>query len=400
MNYISNFTSDTQYIQGEQNVAADCLSRPTENQIKVIFEKQSPLNYEKLAEAQDLDPSISLLQQSDNSLQISTQKLPKSNRTILVDTSTGIARPLVPIAFCRKVFDLLHSLAHPGIKSSQKLISQRFVWPKIHIDVRDWIKAYVPCQRTKVHRHNVTPLQKCTTLDERFSHVHLDLVGPLPASEGPHTCLQQSVGLYHSESSLPNPVRTTSYFIGLPALAPPTLLLPIWGRQFTSTLWQELAELLGAKLTHTTSYHPASNGLVERMHRTPKTALKTQENPTNWFSNLGFVLLGLRAAVKEDLGFSTSEITIGKPLRVPGQLLSAEHDNTHSQSNYRQQLTQYLNSLKPTESRHPSSQKPTWRKPWKAVPTFSYRTPPTNLLLLLLITALFVYYVNTPSISQ
>ena len=137
MNYISNFTSHIQYIQGEQNVTADCLSRPTEDQINVMFEEQPPLNYEKLAEAQDSDPSISLFQQSDNSLQISTQKLPKSNRTILVDTSTGIARPLVPIAFCRKVFDLLHGLAHPGIKSSQKLISQRFVWPKIHIDVRD-----------------------------------------------------------------------------------------------------------------------------------------------------------------------------------------------------------------------------------------------------------------------
>ena len=140
-------------------------------------------------------------------------------------------------------------------------------------------------------------------------------------------------------------------------LGAPNIIITDRGRQFSSTLWQELAEFLGAKLTHTTSYHPASNGLVERMHRTLKTALKTQENPTNLFINLGFVLLGLRAAVKEDLGFSTSEIFISKPLRVPGLLLSAEHDNAHSQSNYRQQLTQYLNSLRPTEPRHPSSRK-------------------------------------------
>ena len=51
MNYISNFTSDIQYIQGEQNVTADCLSRPTEDQINLIFKEQSPLNYEKLAKA-------------------------------------------------------------------------------------------------------------------------------------------------------------------------------------------------------------------------------------------------------------------------------------------------------------------------------------------------------------
>ena len=109
----------------------------------------------------------------------------------------------MPIAFRRKVFDLLHGLAHPGIKSSQKLISQRFVWPKIHIDVRDWTKACVPCQRTKVHRPNVTPLQKYTTPDERFSHVHLDLVGPLPESEG-HTYLLTAI------------CRVTSHFEAIP----------------------------------------------------------------------------------------------------------------------------------------------------------------------------------------
>ena len=126
-------------------------------------------------------------------------------------------------------------------------------------------------------------------------------------------------------------------------LGAPSITTTDRGYQLTSTLCQGLIEFLGAKLTHTTNYHPASNCLVERMHRTLKTTLKTQQNSTNWFSNLGFVLFGLRAAVKKDLGFSTRllKITIGKPLRVPGQHLSAEHDNAHSQSNYRQQLTEY-----------------------------------------------------------
>ena len=79
MNYISNFISDIQYIQGKQNVTADCLSRTTEDQINMTFQEQSPLNYEKPPEAQDSYSIISLLQQSDNSLQVSTQKLPKSN---------------------------------------------------------------------------------------------------------------------------------------------------------------------------------------------------------------------------------------------------------------------------------------------------------------------------------
>jgi len=62
--------------------------------------------------------------------------------------------------------------------------------------------------------------------------------------------------------------------------------------------------------------------------------------------------------VKEDLGFSTSEITIiGKALRVPGRFLSTEHEHTHSLSGYRKQLTQHINSLRSAEPRHPASRK-------------------------------------------
>ena len=115
MNYILNLKSDIQYIQREQNAIADYISRPIEDQIDVIFDGPSPLNYEKLAEAQNLDPFMVLLQQFNNSLQVSTQKLPKSDRAILVDIYTGIARFLVPIAFCKRVYDSLPSLVHLGI---------------------------------------------------------------------------------------------------------------------------------------------------------------------------------------------------------------------------------------------------------------------------------------------
>ena len=361
MNYISNYTSDIRYIQGDQNVAADCLSRPVEPCVNVIFQEQPPLNYVELAEAQESDSLLMHLQNSDNSLEISTQKLPSSSKTLLIDLSTGIARPLVPQSHRQKIFDLLHGLAHPGIKASLKLISQRFVWPGMRKDIKNWVKTCISCQRAKVQRHNVTPLQRFASADERFSHVHLDLVGPLPPSEG-HSYLLTVI------------CRITRHFEAIPLrditakacadnfmlhwvarFGAPNTITTDRGRQFTSTLWLELAEFLGAKLLHTTSYHPSSNGMIERVHRTLKTALRTQENPTRWYSNLGFVLLGIRASVKQDLGFSTSEITIGKPLRIPGQLLSNEDEPTHSLSEYRQHLIQYLRTLRSTEPRHPSS---------------------------------------------
>ena len=39
MNYISNYTSDIQHIQGDQNVVARCLSRPLQPCVHAVFQE-------------------------------------------------------------------------------------------------------------------------------------------------------------------------------------------------------------------------------------------------------------------------------------------------------------------------------------------------------------------------
>ena len=101
---------------------------------------------------------------------------------------------------------------------------------------------------------------------------------------------------------------------------PPTLISDR-GRQFVSELWTKTASLLGTSTNLTTSYHPQANGLVERMHRTMKSALTANlaTNP-NWVDALPLVLLGMRAAVKNDLHWSVADMVFGEPLRLPGEL--------------------------------------------------------------------------------
>ena len=74
------------------------------------------------------------------------------------------------------------------------------------------------------------------------------------------------------------------------------------GAQFTSDMWKALAESLGAKIHHTTAYHPQANGLVERFHRSLKAALRARLTTTAWMDELPWVMLGLRTMPKEDMG--------------------------------------------------------------------------------------------------
>ena len=118
---------------------------------------------------------------SSYSLQFKEVPIHTSQGTITCDVSTGVARPYIPLEFRRIVFDALHSLSHPGIRATQHLLNKRFIWPGINKDVRNWAKSCLSCQRAKVHRHTKSQLGTFPAPDSRFSHVHIDIVGPLPS---------------------------------------------------------------------------------------------------------------------------------------------------------------------------------------------------------------------------
>jgi len=130
----------------------------------------------------------------------------------------------------------------------------------------------------------------------------------------------------------------------------PSILSCDRGGQFSSHLWEELCNFLGCKLIHTTSFHPQSNGLIERQHRILKAALKAQNNYRDWYRNLGFVLLGIRSSPKVDTGVSSSQMTLGTSLRLPGQFFTLP--NEEPQMEYCQRLTEYMSALRAPPPQH------------------------------------------------
>ena len=54
------------------------------------------------------------------------------------------------------------------------------------------------------------------------------------------------------------------------------------GSQFTSALWTSVPKRLGIQLHRNNSYHPQSNGFVERFHHTRKMSIKAQLVDSNW----------------------------------------------------------------------------------------------------------------------
>jgi len=103
---------------------------------------------------------------------------------ILCDISTGTPRPIVPKSHRRQIFDSIHKLSHPSIRTAIKLISDRFVWHDLRREVGEWARTCVSCQKAKVQRHVQAPLEQYENPPHRFATINIDIVGPLPISQG------------------------------------------------------------------------------------------------------------------------------------------------------------------------------------------------------------------------
>ncbi|GFT07357.1 transposon Tf2-11 polyprotein [Trichonephila clavipes] len=172
--------TDVRHINGTRNAVADALSRIEVNQISNSF-----LDFKALSKAQLEDNELQSFQNDEkSSLVFKRVPSPVSATELICDTSTGSPRPFVPHNFRRTIFEHFHNLAHPGVAASFQLIASRYVWPNMRKTVKDWVQNCIACQRSKVHRHTKTPLGTFALPDARFSHIHVDLIGPLPSSEG------------------------------------------------------------------------------------------------------------------------------------------------------------------------------------------------------------------------
>ena len=339
---------------------ADALSRI---ELNALTQHQG-INFADMAKAQAKDPELDKLRQSSTSLKLQTLPVPASTTTIVCDLSTGTPRPYVPQSYRRLVFNSLHSLSHPGVKATERLVTSRYVWPNMKADVRKWAQTCVQCQRSKVQRHTVTPLSTFSTPDARFDMVHIDLVGPLPPSKG-YTYLLTCVDRFtrwpeaYPLTNITAQTVAEAFIAGwIARFGTPSTITTDCGRQFESALWAELTNLLGTKCIHTTAYHPIANGLIERFHRQLKAALKAYLDPNSWVESLPLVLLGIRSAFKEDLGCTAAELVYGTTLRLPGEFFDqSPHNQASDYSTYVQKLKSIMQSLQAMPTRQPQNRR-------------------------------------------
>ncbi|GBM51745.1 hypothetical protein AVEN_175312-1 [Araneus ventricosus] len=114
---ISQFTTGIRYIAGSDNVVADTFSRI----LQINFLNLN--DFSGLAEDQFSDHELQSLMGSETGLELRPMYFASSEKPLYCDVSTGTVRPYVTKSFRRQIFNHIHNLSHPGVKVTQKLIT-------------------------------------------------------------------------------------------------------------------------------------------------------------------------------------------------------------------------------------------------------------------------------------
>ena len=135
------------------------------------------------------------------------------------------------------------------MRVSWRLVSTKFVWPGLSRDVGLWAESCLWCQRSKISTHIRSFVPAIPVPTWRFSHVHIDIVGSLPSSQGfnyllttiNHTTWWPEVAPLSSISA----VSCTRVFLStwISRFGVPAVLTSDRGPQFTSFLWAGFCSL-------------------------------------------------------------------------------------------------------------------------------------------------------------
>ena len=346
LDFISQFTTEIIHLAGSENIVADALSRLN------AISMPTSISYEELQKAQEEDAELPDIANGSTSLKL--QIVHFENSKIYCDISSGIVRPYIPRNLRFNVFSSIHNLSHPSGRATQQEIRQKYVWPNMKKDVILWARSCLQCQRAKIHRHNKLNPLKIQMPDQRFDHVHLDLV-VMPEINGFRYCLTMIDRYTRWPEAIPlknmtaDTVATAFWTHWISRFGCPKVITTDQGSQFESTLFKALTNLVGCKRTRTTAYHPQTNSMVERWHRSFKAALMCHDR--SWPDMLPTVLLGLRTCFKEDIRATAAELVYGSSIRLPNEFF----DNVDMPADpqiFVEKFREHMRLLRPTPAAH------------------------------------------------
>jgi len=206
------------------------------------------------------------------------------------------------------------TLSHIGQRKLYCTLKMFVYWVGMQTDCKEIVSVCKTCAKRKSGLNFNLPAGTLSS-DSKFKKVFMDIAGPLPTCRGYRWIL--AIVDSYSKFLVLVPLKDTDSRTVCDALfsnwisifGPPVQLHSDRGRNFISNEMKNFCTMYGIKKTETSPYHPAGNGLCERMFRTVKDMLYClkEESNIHWLDALDTIAMTLRGTVVEHLNANSEK---------------------------------------------------------------------------------------------
>ena len=240
---------------------------------------------------------------------------------------------LVPRSLRDEIMQQQHSSllgGHLGQKKTRGKIKKSFYWFGLREDVNAWVLKCDDCAATMKPSKAPRGPMGVMTVGAIMDRLSTDVLGPLPrTSRGNNfilvvTChFSKWVEIF----AIPDQTAATTARVILNEViarfGSPYSILSDRGRNYESSLFQELCKLLEIRKTRTTTANPQANGQTERFNRTLLKMIRAyiKGDEESWDLHLGCLAGAYRATPHDSTGLTPNLLMLGREVRLPAEVM-------------------------------------------------------------------------------
>ena len=264
---------------------------------------------------------------------------------LLVRTVQDPPQVVVPHNLKKKVLHINHHTllaGHPGGKKLYHRIRKDYYWPSLTVDCYTTVRLCPHCARNRIKlRRNVGEL-KLFPANAPLESVCIDILGELIRTPRGNRYLLVIVDRF-TKMVRTIPVKTITaaevakHFVHdwIFHYGPPVDLIADNGKQFTAKFFQDVCRTLNVNNIFTTTYHPQTNGQVERFNRTILSALRTYiaDHPKDWDLYTDAITYAYNCKPQTSTSVAQFDLVLSRP--PPEIATKAEHSEPQTAADFK-----------------------------------------------------------------
>jgi transposase InsO family protein len=219
---------------------------------------------------------------------------------------------------------------HRGMNRTISAIKERYSWPNMKLEIEDYVRKCKSCQVNKtLSAQRKVPMEITPTASKSFEKCALDILGPLPEiTKGNRYILtfQDELSKFLVATPVPRQEAETvaREFVTqiILKMGTPNKILTDQGSNFLSEIFKNTCKILKIKKLQTTTFHPKSNGGLERSHRVLKEYLRhyINEDQDNWDEWVPYAAYVYNTSTHTSTGYTPFELVYGFRSSMPSAL--------------------------------------------------------------------------------